>query len=137
MLLHRMDRHGSRTRCDSTDAHCDSDHDLRTHGNGDALDSISDPQPDPVDHNGHHHPDRYLHSHSDLHRHQHTLTDTVPTCDRYFYIDIYFHPNIHADGYLYIFTNEYIYTHGILHTAECYTDSISHPIPNYSSPLIL
>jgi hypothetical protein len=126
-----MDRHGSCTGCDSTNADRDPDHDLRTHCDRDALDSNSDPQPDSVDHNRYHHQYRHLYPNRDAHRDQHAVADTVPTCDRDVHSHLHCVRHIHPDGYLHAFVDKYIYAHCFLDTAQQHDHPIHYIFSNH------
>lgn len=126
-----MDRDGFGSRSDAVDSDRDADDDSRTDGDRHALDSKPDPQPDSVDHHGHHHPDRHIYPNLNANCDQYFIADAIPASHGYLYIHIHSVCNLHCNAYVYAFCHEYFYPHGFGDTSECDTDPIPYLFPNH------
>ena len=126
-----MDRHGPGAGSRSTNADRDVDCNLRTHGNGDPLDSNANPQPDPVDHHGYHHEYSHDHFHVDALCDSDPFADSIPARHRNIYFNFYFYGNCH----FYAYTNANSLCHPYHHP---YLDAIPYILPyNSRRPITL
>lgn len=134
MLLPRVDRHGHCAGADPDHADGDFYPDLRTDGNRHA--SNPDPQPDPADRNGHHHPDIHLYADGDLYLNPNLYPDPhphvhpLPACHGNFHTLSYSQPDQYSHTHPHSFPHRNLYFQPIAHELCRNIHSFDYSLPH-------